>query len=137
MRPRSIVMFERIVIVSLLLGILNAYLSWDHLSAQVAAQGATSDSIITAQAIMTAIYLLLIWLIARKARPVAKWIYVVLTAIGVVIAVAGIGQTLTMGMASVAVSLFQNILLIASLWLLFRPDAKAWFADGREEGVPE
>lgn len=133
MRPKSIVMFERVVVISLLLGILNAFLMWDRLSADAAAQGMTSDTLITVQAITTAIYLLLIWFIARKGSPVAKWIYVVLTVLGVLLALAGMGQTMTMGAASIVITVIQYILLIFSVWLLFKPDAKAWFADGREE----
>lgn len=133
MRPKSIVMFERVVLISLLLGIFNAFLMWDRLSADAAAQGMTSGTLITVQAITTAIYLLLIWFIARKASPVAKWIYVVLTVLGVLLALAGMGQTMTMGTASIIITVIQYILLIFSVWLLFKPDAKAWFADGREE----
>lgn len=35
------------------------------------------------------------------------------------------------GALSVALTIVQTLLSIYSLWLLFRPDAKSWFNDGR------
>ena len=131
MRPKSIVLFERIVLLSLLLGIVNSLLISDRLTADAAAQGMSGNSVFVIQAITIVIYLLLIYFISRKASPVAKWIYVVLGVLGIVIAVAGISQTLGFGIPTLIITIVQYGLLIASIWLLFRPDANAWFADGR------
>jgi hypothetical protein len=133
MRPKSIVLFERVVLFSLVLGILNSVLVWDRVTAEAAAQGLGSGTLVAIQVLTIAIYLLLIWFIARKASPVAKWIYVVLTALGVVAALAGAGKTREMGAATLLITLFQYALLLFSVWLLFKPDSKAWFADGRED----
>ena len=131
MRPKSIVLFERIVLLSLLLGIVNSLLISDRLTADAAAQGMSGNSVFVIQAITIVIYLLLIYFISRKASPVAKWIYVVLGVLGIVIAVAGVSQTLAFGIPTLIITIVQYGLLIASIWLLFRPDANAWFADGR------
>ena len=131
MRPPSIVNFERVVLLSLAIGVINTLVSYDQMVASVAAQGFGSNFVIGVQAVTIAIMLLLLWFISRKGSPVAKWIYVVLSVLGLVSAVAGISQTLEFGSISVILSTVQYVLLLISLFLLFRPDSKAWFADGR------
>lgn len=129
MRPASIVNFERVVLVSIALGILNAFLLRDQAAATAANQGFGPGFTLAVQAISIAIYLLLIWFISRKASSVAKWIYVVLGAIGIVFGVAGYRSTLGFGTLPALITAIQYLLVLASIWLLFRPDAKAWFAD--------
>jgi hypothetical protein len=133
MRPASIVLFERLVLLSIILGIINTILIWDELNAQVAQTGMGAGAVMSIQAATIALYLLLIWFISRKGSPVAKWIYVVLAGIGLVFSVVGIGQAFEMGALSGVFSIVGIVLTLATIWLLFRPDAKAWFADGRSE----
>lgn len=137
MRPSSIVNFERVVLLSILLGIVGTWLSWARIQAMVA-QTATAggphmstNTVIVIQAVTIALYLLLIWFISRKASPVAKWIYVVLAGLGLVFGLFGLPQTMRYGTAPLLVAIVQYLLSITSLWLLFRPDAKAWFSEGR------
>lgn len=130
-RPSSIVTFERIVLLSLALGVLNTFLSWDHTMAMLEEQGMGTGSVIGIQVVTTALYLLLLWFISRRASPVAKWIYIVLSVLGILSAVVGLGEVAKAGTLSLIISIVQYVLLIVSLWLLFRPDAKAWFNDGR------
>jgi fluoride ion exporter CrcB/FEX len=75
--------------------------------------------------------LLLVYFISRKGSPVAKWIYVVLGVLGLIGGLSTFSQTLELGTLPVILTIIQYALLIAALWLLFRPDSKAWFADGR------
>lgn len=131
MRPQSIVNFERAVLASLGLGVLNSWVSWDRSVATVTAAGVGASSIIGIQAVMIALILLLVWFVARKASPVAKWIYVVITGLGLVASLVGLPQVMKTGALSVALTIVQTLLSIYSLWLLFRPDAKSWFNDGR------
>ena len=133
MRPKSIVNFERLVLLYLAVGLLNTYLVWDQTVASLQGQGAAmgSGTILTIQAITVALYLLLLWFISRKGSPVAKWIYVVIGALSLVVGVVGFQQTLSLGTLSLILSIVQYVLLLVTIWLLFRPDAKAWFSDGR------
>lgn len=131
MRPPSIVTFERVVLFSIVLGIVNAFFTWDRIDAQVSETGVGGGTLIGIQAVTIALYLLLIWFISRHGSSVAKWIYVVLAGLGLVVGLAGIGETLALGAISAVMTAVQYILTIASIWLLFRPDAKAWFAEGR------
>jgi hypothetical protein len=133
MRPQSIVNFARIVLLSLAIGILATWLSWDKLQAAVAATGSGmgTNTILIIQGITIALYLLLIWFIYAKGSPVAKWIYVVLCVLGLVIGAFGFRQTMAYGTVPAILAAIQYLLAIVSLWLLFRPDSKAWFAEGR------
>jgi hypothetical protein len=139
MRPNSIVNFERIVILSILIGILNTWLSWGKMlamaQAQAEAQGGAvkvgSTFLITVQVVFIAIYLLLVWLISRKGSPIAKWIYVVLAGLSLIAAVFGLGKMAAYGTLPLVLAIAQHLLTLVSLWLLFQPDAKAWFAEGR------
>jgi hypothetical protein len=141
MRPKSIVNFERIVLLNILLGIVTLWLSWDKMQAaqqaalaekgQAKMVGMVSSLTIGMEVLFVAVYLLLVWLIARKASPVAKWIYVVLAVIGLVLAVIGLGKAAALGTVPMVLGLLGHVLSLISLWLLFRPDSKAWFNEGR------
>jgi hypothetical protein len=133
MRPPSIVNFTRVVLLSLAIGILATWLSWDKVEAAMAATGSGmgTGAIVGIQAVTIALYLLLIWFISAHGSPVAKWIYVVLCAFGLVIGLLGFRQTMAYGTLPTILAAVQYILSILSLWLLFRPDAKAWFSEGR------
>jgi glucan phosphoethanolaminetransferase (alkaline phosphatase superfamily) len=131
MRPPSILNFERVVLLGLALGVLSSFLTWDDTVAAVSATGMGSGTVIAIQAVTIALYLILLWFISRKGSPVAKWIYVVISVISLAIGLAGFGQIMKSGALQLILTLAQYALALVSLWLLFRPDAKAYFADGR------
>lgn len=133
MRPKSIVLFERLVLLGIVLGIINAFLVHEQIAEMVAAQGQGmgTSTVYIIQAITVGLYLLLIWFISRHGSPVAKWIYVVLAGLGLVAGLVGIGQTLEFGIVPAIMAIAQYVISIVSIWLLFRPDSKAWFNEGR------
>jgi hypothetical protein len=135
MRPKSIVNFTRVVLLSLALGILITFLSWEKMESAVAATGAGlgTGTLLVIQGVSIAIFLLLIWFIHAHGSPVAKWIYVVLAVIGLVMGLTGFGQTMSYGTLPAVLAALQIILSAISLWLLFRPDSKAWFSEGRSD----
>ena len=143
MRPQSIVNFERVVILNVLLGIVGSWLNWDKMMAvqraQLTAQGQTKaiamlpTLTLTIAVVFIFVWLLLVWLIARKGSVVAKWIYVVvaaLTLLGAVVAIAR-GTVAAYGTLPMVFAIVGHLLTIVALWLLFRPDSKAWFSEGR------
>lgn len=137
MRPQSIVNFERVVLASILLGIVNTGLIWDDLQAAVATTGMGTGLVLGIQAVTIGLYLLLIWFISRKGSPVAKWIYVVLCVIGLVFGLLGLGEAARLyGTVPLVITVVQYVLSLVSLWLLFRPDSKTWFSDGRGPADP-
>jgi hypothetical protein len=133
MRPQSIVNFERIVILYLVLGLVSTALNWQKMVAMVAQAHLGPGWVIGSQAVAIAIYLLLIWFIAHKASVVAKWIYVVLTVLGLVVGLINLPKTMALGAHSAILSCVQYVLAAIALWLLFRPDSRAWFSEGRDD----
>lgn len=131
MRPKSIVMFERVILTILALGIVNSLLSQEQTAATAADAGMGPGAVLGIQIFGIAINLLLLWFIARKASPVAKWIYVALTALGLVAGLAGIAKLFEGDTVATVLTLVTFALSAFSLYLLFRPDANAWFNDGR------
>jgi formate-dependent nitrite reductase membrane component NrfD len=133
MRPKSIVNFERTVLASLALSVLGSAVSWERASTMAADAGLGTGYLIGVAAFTLVLTLLLLWFIARKGSPIAKWIYVVVAVLGFIGGVASIGQVLEYGALSAGITILSYILSALSLWFLFRPDANAWFNDGRGE----
>ena len=133
MRPKSIVTFERLVLLGIIIGLINAFLVWDQTTAALQAQAnpMSSNTVMIIQAVTVALYLLLVYFISRKGSPIAKWIYVVLAGLGLIVGLFGIQQTMEYGTVPLLITIVQYVLSLVSIWLLFRPDAKAWFNDGR------
>lgn len=132
MRPASIVRFERVVLLTMLLGFVTVAISWDAAFAPVRRLGYGEGLFWAVLAGSTAVLLLLLWLIARRASNAARWVYVALYATGLALAALGISETLRLPPAALLLQLVQWALALYSIWLLFRPDAAGWF--GRRGG---
>ena len=79
--------------------------------------------------INTGLNLLLLWLIAYRGNNVARWIFIILVAAGVLVTFARVAaHALDYGALSLALTLFQCLLCAVEIVLLFRPDARDWFA---------
>lgn len=137
MRPQSIRVFERLYLVSVLLSILGGVWTWFHwsdvLPAGTPPQAAAMMPAIIGGGLLFGIILnLLLWFfIARRGAEIAKWIFVVLFALGL----AGVVRSLFGGGAVLPgpmriISIVQMLLQAGCTWMLFRPDSKPWFVPG-------
>jgi hypothetical protein len=133
-RPQSIVWFDRFYLASLLLSIVNSALEWSRTESNLAQSPGSEmlPSWFMASIIgfSLAVSLLLWFLISRRASKVAKWINIVLFGFGLltipaIITTASTGATSPL---SAAATLVAFLLSALAIWMLFRPDAKAWFA---------
>ena len=130
MRPQSILNFERFYLGSLALGVLNYFLSYDAVIADLAADPVLEEMGLASfgfALIMTAfawaIALVFWYFIARRASNIAKWILVVMTGLGLLY----IPTSLTaMGFVTAAITLVITALQLVALYFLFRADAKRW-----------
>ena len=136
MRPTSIVLFERLFLLSLAIALVNGFLQYDALVAQVgndpalAQLGWGSGAILVVMAISLLIPLLLWYFIARRASNIAKWILVVMTLLGLLFVNLDAGQLGSLaGIASLAVTILQLVAIV----LLFRADARAWLSDDADD----
>ncbi len=131
MRPSSIVMFERLFLASLAISVVNFFVGYDAMVASVereptlSAVGVGEGAAVAAFVIGLAIYLLLWFLIARKASNVAKWVLVVLLALSVLSLLSTLASSFALT-ATTLLGLAVYALEIAAVVFLFRDDAKAW-----------
>lgn len=130
MRPMSIVSFERCYLGAILVGLVNSLLVIPTMlrTPQVAQATATLGTGFLYGSILagTVVTLLLWYFAARRASVVARWIIVVFFAL----AVLGILRNALAGFPaglSAVLAIVAFVLQAVSVYLLFRPDANAWF----------
>ena len=117
LRPDSIVWFERIMIATLLLGIVNSWLTWPELVSQ-----ASPGFVFAVQALVLITILGLTLLISRRRSRVAKWISIALFVVGLPVFLI---QGLPAGVSG-AVSIIQLLAQLLAYSLLFAPSARSW-----------
>ena len=138
MRPRSIVLFERIYWLHTLFAAL--WLGWFYLGEGRIGTTLRTDTSEGSRNLLSLISgglslvsiglaLLLCFFIARRGSTVAKWIFVFFFALAVLgmavnvsVYLRGLGSVITLGAAA-----FSVALRMLCLYLLFRPEANAWF----------
>ena len=131
MRPQSIELFEKIYLGAIVIGLVNTVLSWGQVSAMLEnpglqSSGLGSGTLITSMLIGFLVPLLLWFFIARRASNVAKWIFVVLTALGLFGFLSSLANPMVpKGLVTIGGTIATGLQLYAA-WLLFRPDAVAW-----------
>jgi hypothetical protein len=121
-RPKSILWFELLSLGAILISLIAMYEFLEPMRI-----GAVSPlGMIGAAAISIALPLLLTLLVSRKRSNVAKWVYVVLMALGF-IAIARV--VLTVGTADLGyLGAAVTALQAASVVLLFAGSARAWLS---------
>jgi hypothetical protein len=133
-RPQSIITFERCYLGGVALGLANNALNWSNMQEQMAATPNSQllpDWFLPATIGVGLVITLLLWyFVARRASTVAKWILVVFFAIGLLGLpgiIAGVSSGLIAPLMAI-VGLITMALNATAVWMLFRPDAKLWFA---------
>lgn len=142
MRPPSIVQFEKVYVAAILVGIVNGFLSWGAMNAMledpaVRASGLGTGFLIFSMLIGTVISLLLWYFIARRASNVAKWIYVVIVALGVWSTVSSLANPMMPKGLALIGGLIALLLQLYGAYLLFRPDAKEWLESRGARGTTD
>ena len=130
MRPTSIVYFERLAILSILVGVALTFMTWDGDVAAVREQGMASGVLSLVQGVSLALLLLLIYLISRKASVIAKWVLVALFVVGVVLIGPQLLGILDQGLIGL-LQLSQLVVFAAAIYFLFTLEARAWFGERR------
>ena len=137
MRPASIVWFERLFLLSLLVGLGNAILSFDSAVALVEADpvmaemGWSDGFVMGVVAVSLGIPLLLTVLIAHRASVLAKWVLVALVAIGFLM--IGFDTENMLSLANIGAAVAALLQLVA-ITMLFRRDAVEWLGRSTRTG---
>jgi hypothetical protein len=140
-RPVSIVNFERCYLGGVAVGLIASLMNWHNMQSLVAVQRANamigSWYLPTTLAIGVLIPVILWYFAARRASTVAKWIIVIFFAFSCIGLLMGIaGHNYPPGFAGF-LSVAAFVLNAIAVWLLFRPDAKAWFGEPPLDGGAE
>ena len=137
-RPASIINFERSFWASILTGIVGTLIHWQTMTELMKKDPIMSESADMAVTVLGfAIFIsfalggLLWYLISRRASRVAKWIYVVLMAFGIISTLTSINDPMSPKGFGLALSLVSTALTVLSIYFLFRPDANEWFKGNR------
>lgn len=135
MRPRAIQLFDRLYLASIALSVIATIIGWDSLVAQAqSVEGAEQMAAMVTGGVAAVVYVieLLLWyLVARRGSVVAKWLVIVLFALnlwGVLDTVSWAMQ----GSLAAVLTLASIVVQAVAIAMLFRPDARDWFA-GRDE----
>jgi hypothetical protein len=127
-RPSSIRLFEWSQYVIFGLGLVNSFMTYDRHSELAAAAGRGPAFIVTAALLTFGLLFLFVWLIAYRRSTLAKWIFVGLNALGLLV-LLNLTQILAQnGAFSVSITLAQSALQLFSIWMLFRRDSRDWLA---------
>ncbi|MAW90129.1 MAG: hypothetical protein CL574_03395 [Altererythrobacter sp.] len=138
-KPASIKKFDYLYIGSVIVGLAGLMLGWDTLiqqmNAEFAAQGVApedsfaSTTVITGVLMGTAISLALWFLISRLRIEFVKWIIALFTAWSVISVLTAI-VTGSFNVSQIS-GIISTVMAVAAIYMLFQPDAKAWFAEKR------
>ena len=139
MRPQSIELFEKVYLGAIAVGLVNTFLSWSQVNAMLAdprmqAAGVGSGTLVFGLVVGILIPLLLWYFIARRASSAAKWIYIVLTAVGLFAFLSSLANPLVLKGLVTILGAATVALQVYGAWLLFRPDAVAWLESKGADG---
>ena len=128
MRPRSIVAFERLYLISLLIAAVAAAANWDRSLSFARGFGFGPAFVIVTQAIGLGLVAALIYLIARRRSAVAKWLLVLLFLVGLVVLLRDLPGLIRGGLSGL-VPVVQILLQGGAIAMLFTAASRAWLAD--------
>lgn len=116
MRPRLIILFERLFLSAILIEVVRLLLVWPELAQ-------ASDAAVAGRIAAVLISLLLLFLTSRRASRIAGLILAAMFAIGLPI----VAELRWEGLSTLTLVL-QILLQTVALALLFTPESRNWFA---------
>ena len=119
-RPLHIIWFERIIFVTLALGMLNTFLDWP----QLAAVGGPAF-LFFVQGVILAIMVTLTLLISRRHSKIAKWAMVGLFILGLPMFISTVAAGQLRGVAIITAA--QMLAQVVAYGLLFSSSSRRWF----------
>jgi hypothetical protein len=132
-RPVSIVNFERCYLGAIVVGLINTAVNWQTMMETTQMRQANmmfgSTLLPVSIAIGLAISGLLWFFAARKGSAVAKWIIVVFFAFSVFGMLGKLFMHSSSSTLELILGLVAFVLNGVAVWMLFRPDTKAWFGE--------
>ena len=127
-RPSNVVRFEQLMYLSLGIGAVQSILQWGSLVDSAHAAGRGIGFILFIQAFVFAMEVLFIWLIARRRKNWARWVWLIIFILGIPFAPPVLGRILrSSGPVVATLMCAQNLAQIVALYLVFTGSAREWF----------
>lgn len=112
---------------TILLGAVHAMLDRRHLLEVAHRVGFGVGDILFIQLCVAAFFLLFIWLIARRRKNWARWIWLLLFILGIPLYIPTLKHLASVGLVASIIVYAQNVAQIAALVLIFTGNARDWF----------
>jgi hypothetical protein len=124
--PSNVRTFAVLCYLSLVIGIFQAVLSFDD-SVTAAAHLGGARFVLIVDIGVVAFLALIFWLVAFRRQNWARWLLLVMCVIGLPLTIMTFSALLQSAPTQAAVSIFQTVMQIVALYLVFTGNAKAWF----------
>lgn len=126
--PGNVLLFERLMYVSLLIGLLIFGLDGDRVANKPEIQDLGGAKFVLSVLVASlALFVLFIWLIARKGKNWARWVFAGLFAIGLINTYQNIADLIQHNGLAAILSVAQVVIQVFAVYLLFSPEARPWF----------
>ncbi|QPC98761.1 hypothetical protein [Qipengyuania soli] len=136
MKPASVKKFDMLYLGSVAVGLVGVALNYgnivDAANAEMAAQGLEATmggGVIVVSLLFGVVISLALWFLVSVLRiEMVKWIIALFTGWSVVSYIVSFDSRMDLSIIS---GLVSTVMTVAAIYFLFRPDAKAWFAEKR------
>jgi hypothetical protein len=126
-RPSNIVLFEQLWYLSLGIGVVQSIMQWQRLVDLAHAVGRGGRYILLLQAIGFAVQVFFIWLIARRRKNWARWVWLILFVIGLPFSLPMLNRLLHGSPIGLILASAQILDQAVALYLVFTGNAREWF----------
>ena len=124
--PSNVVWFERLMYLAILLGLVDIYTTAQREA--VTFPSAQAWIYVAVAIILTGVYVLLIWLAARRRKSWPRYVLAVLFLLTLAAALVSLPTDLREHPLDVVVNALQCVAEAVALVLIFTGNARAWFA---------
>ena len=125
-RPKSITLFNRLNLAATLVGIFNILVHYGVLRDSAISKGASPAGPFLGILLLVLSYLIFWFFIYRRGSNVAKWVFVVVTAVSVAMIPLKLGEVIAVGKIYAVIDGMAFALQLAAMAMLFRADSKIW-----------
>ena len=132
-QPKSIRLFNRLNLAATLVGISNILGHYGALRDSAISKGASPAGPLLGILLLLLSYLIFWFFIYRRGSNIAKWVFVVVTAVSVAMIPLKLGETIAVGQFYAVIDGIAFVLQLAAMAMLFRVDAKVWL--GRKKDL--
>jgi len=120
--PSNVARFEQLMYLSLGIGVIISVLQFSYFESRTGA-----GFVLLVQAIVLAVFVLFIWLIARRRANWARWTLLVMFLLGLILFVPIVRETLQRSPLVAGLNITQLALQAVALYLVFTGNAVDWF----------